>query len=166
MRVRFLYFTLPLIALIAIPAALLALGGAPPVAWANAQSILALALAGQGFFILLRTFYLFAREGEGTCSPLAPPRHLVVRGPYAYMRHPMVFAGMLILLAEVLLMPAPALIAWFGFCMLFNLFYLPWVEEPALLRRYGAEYVRYCRHVPRFCPRLKPWRPRADTPKP
>lgn len=166
MRIRLLYFTLPLIALIVVPAVLLAIGGAPPVVWGNVQSVLALVLAIQGFFILFRTFYLFASFGEGTCSPMAPPQKLVIRGPYAYMRHPMVFAGMLILLAEVLLLSAPALIAWFSFCMLFNLFYLPWVEEPALLRRFGAEYAAYCRHVPRYCPRLKPWRPRPDSPQP
>ena len=36
--------------------------------------------------------------------------------------------------------------------------YLPLVEEPALVRRFGAEYERYMAKVPRWLPRLRPWR--------
>jgi protein-S-isoprenylcysteine O-methyltransferase Ste14 len=32
-------------------------------------------------------------------------------------------------------------------------------EEPALLRKFGAEYEEYRRNVPRWLPRLTPWRP-------
>ena len=32
-------------------------------------------------------------------------------------------------------------------------------EEPGLEKRFGAEYVEYKRNVPRWIPRLKPWRP-------
>ena len=34
---------------------------------------------------------------------------------------------------------------------------LVWYEEPRLARRFGEPYKRYCRHVPRWLPRLKPW---------
>jgi protein-S-isoprenylcysteine O-methyltransferase Ste14 len=40
----------------------------------------------------------------------------------------------------------------------FNLFVLGY-EEPALCRRYGAEYAEFCAHVPRWLPRLTPWKP-------
>ena len=30
-------------------------------------------------------------------------------------------------------------------------------EEPTLTRRYGEEYLRFKRHVPRWLPRLRPW---------
>ena len=30
-------------------------------------------------------------------------------------------------------------------------------EEPTLARRFGAEYEEYCRNVPRWLPRLRPW---------
>jgi protein-S-isoprenylcysteine O-methyltransferase Ste14 len=32
-------------------------------------------------------------------------------------------------------------------------------EEPALRRRYGAQYEAYRRAVPGWWPRLRPWRP-------
>jgi protein-S-isoprenylcysteine O-methyltransferase Ste14 len=31
------------------------------------------------------------------------------------------------------------------------------LEEPQLKSRFGADYVEYCRHVPRLIPRLRPW---------
>ncbi|MFA6930484.1 MAG: isoprenylcysteine carboxylmethyltransferase family protein [Lentisphaeria bacterium] len=162
MKIRFLYFSLPLIALIVIPAIILFIFGAAPVNWHKGQTYVAFFLALPGFAILFQTFYLFATIGNGTCSPLAPPQKLVICGPYAYIRHPMIFSGMLILLAELLLFPSAALMLWFAICLLFNLWYLPMQEEPALQRRFGAEYNEYCRQVPRYCPRLRPWRPETN----
>jgi protein-S-isoprenylcysteine O-methyltransferase Ste14 len=31
-------------------------------------------------------------------------------------------------------------------------------EEPTLRRVFGAEYEEYCRNVPRWIPRMHPWR--------
>jgi protein-S-isoprenylcysteine O-methyltransferase Ste14 len=31
-------------------------------------------------------------------------------------------------------------------------------EEPTLRRMFGAEYEEYCRNVPRWIPRMHPWR--------
>ena len=31
-------------------------------------------------------------------------------------------------------------------------------EEPTLRARFGTEYAEYCQNVPRFIPRLTPWR--------
>jgi len=30
-------------------------------------------------------------------------------------------------------------------------------EEPTLRRTFGADYEEYCRNVPRWIPRLRPW---------
>ncbi len=35
----------------------------------------------------------------------------------------------------------------------------PLLEEPQLRHRFGAEYIEYCKHVPRLLPRLRPWQP-------
>jgi protein-S-isoprenylcysteine O-methyltransferase Ste14 len=32
-------------------------------------------------------------------------------------------------------------------------------EEPTLRRKFGVEYEEYCRNVPRWIPRLRPWNP-------
>jgi protein-S-isoprenylcysteine O-methyltransferase Ste14 len=39
-----------------------------------------------------------------------------------------------------------------------NAIYFPLVEEPGLGRRFGRDYEEYRRHVPRWVPRLRPWR--------
>jgi protein-S-isoprenylcysteine O-methyltransferase Ste14 len=41
-------------------------------------------------------------------------------------------------------------------CLGFHLF-VRLYEEPTLARRYGEEYLRFKRHVPRWLPRLRPW---------
>lgn len=38
-----------------------------------------------------------------------------------------------------------------------SLIFIPLLEEPQLEERFGDSYRRYCRHVPRFVPRLPPW---------
>jgi protein-S-isoprenylcysteine O-methyltransferase Ste14 len=40
-----------------------------------------------------------------------------------------------------------------------NAVYLPLVEEPRLVARFGAEYERYMEHVPRWLPRIRGWDP-------
>src|SRR5262245_32424002 len=44
----------------------------------------------------------FARSGRGTLSPLDPPRQLVVRGLYRYVRNPMYLSVTTIVLGEAL----------------------------------------------------------------
>ncbi len=45
-----------------------------------------------------------------------------------------------------------------------NFLLIPLFEEPQLARRFGERYREYCRHVPRFVPRLRPWGPDAPGP--
>jgi hypothetical protein len=40
-----------------------------------------------------------------------------------------------------------------------NAIYIPLCEEPGLEKRFGNDYRRYQRHVPRWLPRLRPWMP-------
>jgi protein-S-isoprenylcysteine O-methyltransferase Ste14 len=100
----------------------------------------------------------FARSGRGTLSPVDPPRTLVVRGPYRYVRNPMYLGVTLIVLGEALLTNSRGLVTywviWFAAVNLFVMGY----EEPALRRQFGAGYERYAAAVGRWVPRLRPWR--------
>jgi protein-S-isoprenylcysteine O-methyltransferase Ste14 len=40
-----------------------------------------------------------------------------------------------------------------------NTLYFITSEEPGLEKRFGEEYNEYKRNVPRWIPRLKPWKP-------
>lgn len=98
------------------------------------------------------------REGAGTLAPWDPPRRLVVRGPCAYVRNPMISGVLFALLGEALLLLSRPHLEWALIFLLINAVYIPLLEEPLLLERFGDGYREYCRHVPRLLPRLRPWR--------
>jgi protein-S-isoprenylcysteine O-methyltransferase Ste14 len=97
----------------------------------------------------------FTFAGKGTPAPIAPPKDLVVRGLYRYVRNPM-YVGVLTLLAgEAWFFSSRQLFIYagvvFSFFHLFVIFY----EEPALRQKFAESYRRYCETVPRWIPRWK-----------
>jgi protein-S-isoprenylcysteine O-methyltransferase Ste14 len=111
-----------------------------------------------GLVPLVESFARFVWKGLGTPAPIFPTRYLVVSGLYRYLRNPMYVAVVTIVLGEALLTGSKqllfyAILIWLGFFLFVRLY-----EEPALRRRFGAEYQNFCRHVPRWIPRLTPWR--------
>lgn len=120
-------------------------------------------LVAAGGAMLAWTISLFARDGAGTLSPQNPPRTLVMRGPYRHVRHPM-FSGVLgIVLGEAIAARSLTLLAWFVLFAFFVAVMVARVEEPRLARRFGSDYARYRDNVPRWLPRLRPWR--AELPQ-
>ena len=96
----------------------------------------------------------FARSGRGTLAPMDPPRVLVVRGLYRYVRNPMYLCVTLIVWGEILLTRSTALLVyWFAWFTLANLFVRGY-EEPALRRRFGSDYDHYAAKVGRWFPRV------------
>jgi len=100
-------------------------------------------------------FWGFALRGKGTPLPIDPPKKLVVEGPYGLVRNPMYWSVASVMLGEAAVFHSVALaelaVAFFAGVNLFVLLY----EEPALRRKFGAEYEEYCRRVPRWQPRIK-----------
>lgn len=123
---------------------------------------LALQLAGcflvaVGFGFFVASLRRFATEGKGTLAPWDPPRRLVVRGPYRYVRNPMISGVVLFLFGEAAVLLSLPHAAWAALFLAINLLYIPLFEEPQLLGRFGESYREYTRHVPRVIPRLRPW---------
>jgi len=107
---------------------------------------------------LIDSFARFAVDGLGTPAPVAPTQTLVVGGLYRYVRNPMYTAVTAVIFGQALMF-ADRWIALYGIgfwltCHLFVILY----EEPALRRRFGADYDAYRKAVPRWWPRLTPWR--------
>lgn len=102
---------------------------------------------------LLWCIWEFFSEGRGTLAPVDPPRLLVVRGLYRYVRNPMYVAVVMILLGEaILFMSARVLVEAVVFMIsayLFVVFY----EEPILRMQFGESYERYLHQVGRWIPR-------------
>lgn len=126
---------------------------------------LAILLAAAGIALSIWTSRLFLTFGKGTPAPWQPPQKLVVRGPYRYVRNPMITGVLLILLAEALLFCSWPLLVWTGVFFAANAVYFPLVEEKGLEKRFGSEYQTYKANVPRWLPRLTPWTP-PDIQKP
>jgi len=94
----------------------------------------------------------FAIVGKGTPAPVDPPKVLVVRGLYRFVRNPMYVGVLLLLAGESIVFRSArifryALLAWL-FSHLFVMFY----EEPALKRKFGASYEEYLKKVNRWIP--------------
>src|SRR5436190_17399689 len=144
---------LPVMAGIAMPAWLCrnCVLAMPPVLFAIAA--LAALLIGTSLFV--STVYLFATEGRGTLAPWDPPARLVVRGPYRFVRNPMISGVFFIIVAEALFLRSMPIAIWAAAFFVINAIYVPLLEEPGLARRFGNEYADYKRRTPRLLPRLR-----------
>ena len=97
-------------------------------------------------------------KGLGTPAPIAPTKFLVVSGLYRYVRNPMyvgvlsAIVGQAFVLQSTLLLEYAAVVwtCFFAFVVLY--------EEPTLVRRFGASYEEYGSGVPRWWPRITPWK--------
>lgn len=97
----------------------------------------------------------FFSTGRGTISPVDPPKHLVVRGLYRYVRNPMYVLVIIVLLGEAIFFRSvPVLIEAGVFFVLANLFVMLY-EEPYLRRRFGESYESYSQAVGRWIPRFR-----------
>jgi len=113
-----------------------------------------------GFAVALRCVWDFGRTGHGTPAPVVPPKRLVVVGFYRYVRNPMYvgfFVGWIGLWvvfgrANVIAIVVAAVVI-LGVAAFVQLY-----EEPTLRKMFGAEYEEYCRNVPRWIPRIHPWK--------
>lgn len=126
-----------------------------------ALQLLGVALLAVGLLLFVSSLRRFAAEGQGTLAPWDPPRELVLRGPYRWVRNPMISGVIFGLFGEALVLSSPCHAAWATLFLALNLVYIPLFEEPQLARRFGAPYREYRDHVRRFLPRLRPWDPGA-----
>ena len=122
-----------------------------------AAQLAGVALIVFGLVLVGSSIRLFAREGKGTLAPWDPPRELVVRGAYRYVRNPMISGVVFVVFGEALALWSLPHLWWALFVLAANLVYIPLVEEPGLARRFGAPYEEYRRNVPRIVPRRRPW---------
>ena len=111
-----------------------------------------------GAALLLECFGRFALVGRGTPAPVAPPDRLVVTGAYRRVRNPMYVAVTAVVLGQAALFAdlrllIYGLVVWAGF----HLFVLAY-EEPTLRRMFPQDYAAFFAAVPRWIPRLRPWR--------
>ncbi len=108
-----------------------------------------------GASIYLWCAWDFTFAGKGTPAPIDPPKELVARGLYRYVRNPMYVGVGSVLFGEALLFQSLALVAYLGAVLLMFSLFVVFYEEPALTRKFGDSYRRYREAVPRWIPRIK-----------
>jgi protein-S-isoprenylcysteine O-methyltransferase Ste14 len=119
--------------------------------------LLAVALIAIGLLPLGESIVRFVMVGRGTLAPMQPTERLVVSGFYRYVRNPMYVGVLTLIMGQAVLFESKALweyLAWVA--VGFQVFVLAY-EEPTLRKRYGESYNDFCRHVPRWLPRWRPW---------
>ena len=162
MRILRAIFALPVPAALIVPSVILCFTDFHCSTSKDWQLYFSIIFGGMGFVLAFWTMRLFAVIGKGTLAPWDPPKKLVIEGPYCYVRNPMLTSIWLILLAEAFYFQSLALGIWLIVFVFFNLLYFPFIEEPGLLKRFGKAYKEYCKHVPRYIPKLKSWHPKKD----
>jgi protein-S-isoprenylcysteine O-methyltransferase Ste14 len=144
---------------VVVPAVLLASGG-----WdfEPLRAAAGVPLVCAGFALWLWTVRLFARIGRGTLAPWDPTERLVVEGPYAHVRNPMITGVLAVLVGEALVFGSTAIAIWAAaFAAINHVFFLAY-EEPSVERRFGDKYRHYKENVPRWIPRRAAWRPNLN----
>ena len=124
---------------------------AMPSPWGLPQ-YLALLPALLGASVYFRCVWDFASVGKGTPAPIDPPKVLVVRGLYRYVRNPIYLGVLFVLSGEAVFFESWTLLRYaIGAFVIFHLFVIVY-EEPSLRRKFGESYERYCRNVRRWVP--------------
>jgi protein-S-isoprenylcysteine O-methyltransferase Ste14 len=101
------------------------------------------------------SFWLCITQGRGTAFPTEPPKEMLVRGPYRYVRNPMYIGNLAMIFGLGLWFSSAAILLYaIAICLVTHL-YVSASEEPALIRRYGEIYLRYVRTTPRWIPKLR-----------
>ena len=140
------------IVLVFAPARLLSWSGASPPTAIGVPQVAGMLAAAAGGALALWCVLAFAVIGKGTPAPFDAPRRLVVRGPYRFVRNPMYVGGALALAGAALFYRSAALAAYAAIFFLVAHAFVVAYEEPALRKRFGAEYDAYCREVRRWRP--------------
>jgi ABC-2 type transport system ATP-binding protein len=135
---------------VALPALLWAIGGAldplfplAPLhggAWTAAGALLAIV----GSVVMLWSMWLLRVDGKGWPISHLPPKYLVRRGPYAWMRHPIYVGYTAAFAGAALLDGSPG--RFFGATALLTagwIVYALCFEEPRLQKRLGAASLAY-----------------------
>jgi protein-S-isoprenylcysteine O-methyltransferase Ste14 len=83
----------------------------------------------------------------------------VATGLYRYVRNPIYVALVAVILGQTVLFGEWRLILYSALFWLACHVFVVMYEQPTLKRTFGAEYEAFRANVPRWIPRLTPWRP-------
>jgi protein-S-isoprenylcysteine O-methyltransferase Ste14 len=135
-----------------LPARLLTWSGIVRPEANGAPQIAGMIVGGVGAVIALWCILTFAFVGKGTPAPFDPPRRLVIRGPYRFVRNPMYIGAGLALTGLAIFYQSISVAMYAGLFLLAAHTFVVAYEEPTLRRTFGQEYDEYCARVRRWWP--------------
>lgn len=138
--------------LVFVPARIVSWSGVDRPVGVGVVEVGGMVLAVAGLLIALWCVLEFAGAGRGTPAPFDSPRRLVTRGPYRLVRNPMYIGAGLALAGAALFYRSLSLLGYTVVLFLVSHLFIVLYEEPVLRRRFGEEYVAYCRRVRRWLP--------------
>ncbi len=138
--------------LVFLPTQVLSAAGVAAPARLGAPQIAGMIVGAAGGAAAVWCILTFALVGRGTPAPFDPPRRLVVRGPYRYVRNPMYLGAALALAGAALYYETGALWAYAGGFLVLTHLLVVLYEEPALRQTFGEDYEAYCGQVRRWWP--------------
>jgi protein-S-isoprenylcysteine O-methyltransferase Ste14 len=83
--------------------------------------------------------FVFVFIGKGTPAPFDPPRKLVIRGPYRFVRNPMYIGAGMTLAGAALFYESLSIFIYTGVFFLATHLFVVLYEEPTLRRTFGDE---------------------------
>ena len=139
--------------LIAMPARLLVWSGLTAPETTGWPQLLGMAFTAAGAALTLWCVATFVFVGRGTPAPFDPPRRLVARGPYAFIRNPMYVGAALAMSGVALYYGSWWLLGYVGFFLTVTHLFVVIYEEPTLGETFGEAYAEYRAGVGRWWPR-------------
>ena len=140
--------------LIYAPARLLLWSGIFRPVEIGTQQIVGMICGMIGAVVALWCIFTFAIIGKGTPAPFDPPRSLVIRGPYRFVRNPMYIGAGLALAGASLFYESLPVMWYIGIFLVAMHLFVVLYEEPALRKTFGQDYESYCIRVSRWLPKL------------
>lgn len=138
--------------LLFLPAQILTWSGITPPASLGLAQWTGMGVGVLGFLLAVSCVLTFVVIGRGTAAPFDPPRRLVSRGPYRYVRNPMYIGAGLVLAGAALFYGSPWLWAYLGLLWIVVHLLVVLYEEPTLRRLFGQDYEDYTKRVERWWP--------------
>ncbi|MDE3201934.1 MAG: isoprenylcysteine carboxylmethyltransferase family protein [Acidobacteriota bacterium] len=137
---------------ILLPSRILALTGVTSPVMLGWQQYTGMVLGAAGAALGLWCVGAFALIGKGTPAPIDPPRNLVVRGPYRFVRNPMYISGVFVLSGTALYFGSLSVFLFACALLLISHLFVQFKEEPSLRNKFGSDYESYCSQVHRWLP--------------
>ncbi len=125
-----------------------------PTFYFDLTTIFGAALIVVGIFLALYTFILFFSMGNGMPLPTHPTHKLMTKEMYNFTRNPIYLSYFFIVLGIAFLLGQLLLFIYFLLFVGAVHFWVTSIEEKELEKKFGEEYQRYLKKVPRYLPFL------------